>query len=89
MHATMDFPSNVSAEVYVDFAMPGWGPFGIIPRMPKMMVTVDLEGGSIEFFGFPLPHGISSIKVKPKKGKARTEKVYQHPDGTGADWWSS
>ena len=54
-----------------------------------MSVTVELEGGTVEFSGYPLPHGLSAISVKPKKGKARTEKVYKHKDGTGQEWWSS
>lgn len=89
MHATLAFPSSVTGELYCDFAMPGWGPLSIVPRMLKATVLITLEGGEIEFFGFPLPHIYHSIKVRPKRGKSRTERVYRHPDGGGQDWWSS
>lgn len=89
MHATFTFPASVTAELYVDFAMPGWGPLGLIPRLPQQSIIIALKGGSIEYYGFPIPHVRNYIKVVPKQGKPRTEYVYKRPDGTGEEWWSS
>lgn len=89
MHTTYSLPASVSGETYVDFAMPGWGPFGLLPRMPKLSVRVALEGGDIEFFNYPLAGAYHWIKVKPRKGAARTEKVYKHPDGKGETSWTT
>ena len=89
MHAAFEFPSSVTGETYADFAMPGWGPFGLIPRMPKLSVKVALEGGDIEYFNYPLAGSYHWIKVKPRKGRARTEKAYKHPDGTGDASWTT
>lgn len=89
MQTTYSLPASVSGETYVDFAMPGWGPFGLLPRMPKLSVRVALEGGDIEFFNYPLAGAYHWIKVKPRKGAARTEKVYKHPDGKGETSWTT
>ncbi|KAJ8463956.1 hypothetical protein ONZ51_g9914 [Trametes cubensis] len=89
MHAAFEFPSSVTGETYADFAMPGWGPFGLIPRMPKLSVKVALEGGDIEYYNYPLAGSYHWIKVKPRKGRARTEKAYKHPDGTGDASWTT
>lgn len=89
MHVSYALPSSGTAESYVDFSMPGWGPFGLIPRMPKLSVVVKLEGGEIEYYNYPLAGSYHWIKVKPRKGSARTERVYKHPDGSGEAWWTS
>ena len=91
MHASFALPGDVSADLYCDFGMPGWGPFGLLPRLPKQLVTLRLEGGTVEFFGFPIPHGYHYITVRPRDGRARTEKVYKRPggDGTDKEWWST
>lgn len=89
MHATFALPHDVTGELHCDFALPGWGPFGLLPHLPKMGVTIALEGGTLEYYGFPLPHLRSYVTVRPKRGQARTESVYKHPDGTGEGWWSS
>ncbi|KAI0363892.1 NAD-P-binding protein [Pilatotrama ljubarskyi] len=89
MHTTYALPDSVSGEMYVDFAMPGWGPFGMLPRMPKLSVKVALEGGDIEFFNYPLAGSYHWIKVKPRRGSARTEKVYKLPNGGGETSWTT
>ncbi|KAI0636110.1 NAD-P-binding protein [Trametes polyzona] len=89
MHATYALPASVSGETYVDFSMPGWGPFGVFPRMPKLSVRVALEGGEIEFYNYPLAGSYHWIKVRPRKGGARTEKVYRFPDGRGENSWTT
>ncbi|KIP03754.1 hypothetical protein PHLGIDRAFT_37266 [Phlebiopsis gigantea 11061_1 CR5-6] len=91
MRATFALPGgDATAELYCDFAMPGWGPFGLLPRLPKQLVTLRMEGGTVEFYGFPLPHVYHYIKVTPHGGRARTEKVYKHPGGgNDEEWWSS
>ncbi|KAI0759684.1 NAD-P-binding protein [Trametes elegans] len=89
MHATYALPSSVTAETYVDFAMPGWGPFGLLPRLPKVTARVELEGGTVEFFNYPLAGALHWIKVRPRKGAARTEKAYKRPDGSGDASWTT
>ena len=94
MHATYVLPSSdgsdqPTGEMFVDFGMPGWGPLGIFPRFPKLSLVVKLEGGDVEFFNFFTPHAFHTIKVLPRKGKARTEKVYKGKDGYGETWWTT
>ena len=89
MHVSYALPDSITAESYVDFSMPGWGPFGLLPRMPKLSAIVKLEGGEIEYYNYPLAGSYHYIKVKPKKGSGRTERAYKHPDGSGEAWWTS
>ena len=80
-------PDDVTAELGCDYAMPGWGPFGIFPQMVKGSMVVTLEGGEVELFNFSLPHVYHSITVTPTSGKSRTERVYKHKD-FGEEWWT-
>ncbi|OSD06580.1 NAD-P-binding protein [Trametes coccinea BRFM310] len=89
MHATYNLPNSMTAETTIDFAIPGKGPFGLIPRLPQLTLSVHLEGGDIEFFNFVAPHMYHSIKVKPKRGSARTEKVYRYADGRDGKGWTT
>ncbi|KAI0706353.1 NAD-P-binding protein [Earliella scabrosa] len=89
MHVSYALPDSITAESYVDFSMPGWGPFGLLPRMPKLSAVVKLEGGEIEYYNYPLAGSYHYIKVKPKKGSGRTERAYKHADGSGEAWWTS
>ncbi|KAF8485634.1 hypothetical protein JB92DRAFT_2760613 [Gautieria morchelliformis] len=89
MHTFFSFPGSISAETFVDFQMPGWGPFGLLPRALKISVYIILEGGEIDFYNFAVPHLYHSIKVKPRGKKTRVEKVYKRPDGYGEEWWST
>jgi len=89
IHATYSFPSSITAETLVDFQLPPWGPFHLLPRAPKNSLTVKLEGGEIHYNLLVLPHIFHSIKVKPTKGKSRVEKVYKFKDGSGEEWWST
>ena len=89
MHAAFEFPSSVTGETYADFAMPGWGPFGLIPHFVKNSMTVKLEGGEIYHYGLTLPHHYHKIKVSPVKGPGRVEKAYVFSSGLGQPWWSS
>ena len=78
-----------TGETFCDFLMPGWGPFGLIPRMPQLSVTLKMEGGEIEFFNYIIPHAFHYIRVRPRKGKSRTEQVYKRLDGSGESWWTT
>ncbi|KAI0353762.1 NAD-P-binding protein [Trametes cingulata] len=89
MHVAYALPNSVSATTYVDFSMPGWGPFGILPRMPKLSVKVALDGGDIEYFNYPLAGTYHWIRVVPRRGRARTEKVYKPPTGAGEASWTT
>jgi len=90
MHAVMNFPNSVLADITCDLQLPNW--LGIIPQLPKFTVVVRLEGGEITLANFVMPTLWHSIRVTPKQdGKARTEKAYTFPeaDGKGEDWWST
>lgn len=89
MSVTYSLRSAVIGESFADFQMPGWGPFGLIPRMPKLSVVIKCTEGELEYFNFLLPGTYNSIKVKVNSGRARTEKVYKHPNGKGEVWWST
>lgn len=89
MRATLTFPSSVTSELFCDFAMPGWGPFGLLPRMPKVNISISMDKGDIELFGYPFPHLYNAITIKLKGGPARTEHVYKHADGSGEEWRST
>ena len=89
MHATYALPYNITAETHVDFGIPGWGPFGILPYLPRISMVVKLEGGEIEYFNYPFAGSYHYIKVKSKKGLSRTEKAYKHRDGKGESRWTT
>jgi hypothetical protein len=89
MHALLAFPSSVTGELYVDFAMPGWGPFGILPKSLKTGVTIELEEGTVELSNFPVPHVFNKITIRPKHGAQHVERVYRFKSGFGEQWWST
>lgn len=89
MHSKLSMPSSVEAETFVDFSMPGWGPFHLFPRMIKGSVYVTLEDGELELYNFALPHVYHSIKVKPRGRKSRVEKWYTFSGGLGEEWWTT
>ncbi|KAI0775200.1 NAD-P-binding protein [Trametes elegans] len=89
MHTTYALPDSVTAETTADLSAPGWGPFGLIPRRPQLDLSVSLEGGEIEVFNFIDPGVVHTFKVKPKRGAARSEKVYRYADGRGEKTWHS
>ncbi|KAI9060638.1 NAD-P-binding protein [Trametes sanguinea] len=89
MHTTYNLPDSATAETVNDFAIPGTGPFGLIPSLPQISLTVRMEGGEVEFFNYPFPHMYHYIKVKPKRGSARTEKVYRYADSRDGEGWTS
>ncbi|CCM06726.1 uncharacterized protein FIBRA_09020 [Fibroporia radiculosa] len=89
MHARYLLPQSIDAETFVDFSMPGWGPFQLLPQAFKLTVYFELEGGHLELYNFPIPHVYHSIKIKPRGRKVRVEKAYVFEDGRGEDWWTS
>lgn len=90
MYTVFSFPDSISGETYADFAMPGFGPFGLFPRKLQFGVYLTLEGGEINLTNFALPHVWHTITIVPKKGKTRIEKVYKPVEGDkpGELWWS-
>ena len=90
MHITYAFPhSDVTAEVDTDFSAPGWGPFGLLPQMLRIDITIKLEGGEVFIYNFVLPSAFHFIRVKPKKGPGRFERVYTFRKGKGEKSWST
>ncbi|KZP30646.1 NAD(P)-binding protein, partial [Athelia psychrophila] len=92
--ATLSFPNDVTGTIHCDLAIPGWGPFGLIPSMLDMTVKVDCEGGSVELFNFAMSayyHSIT-VLVKDDNGRLRkrVEKAYTFHDGRSEEeWWST
>ena len=90
MHIIYAFPnSDVTAEVDTDSSAPGWGPFGLLPRMLRIDITIKLEGGEVFIYNFVLPSAFHFIRVKPKKGPGRFERVYTFKEGKGEKSWST
>ncbi|RPD60089.1 NAD(P)-binding protein [Lentinus tigrinus ALCF2SS1-7] len=101
MHATYTLPlpptwnpeaatkADVTAEMTVDFATPGWGPFGLLPRSIKNEITVYLEGGEVFVYNFVSPGMFHYIKVRPKCGRTRYEQAYRFRNGWGKRSWDS
>ncbi|KDR79708.1 hypothetical protein GALMADRAFT_265998 [Galerina marginata CBS 339.88] len=92
--AVLAFPGDKTAEVTCNIQLAGWGPFGIIPRLPRLSFTVTAEGGTIGLNQFVVPHIYHSITVKPTSKRTRVEKHFVHPQGSGAEqtgeaWWST
>jgi len=92
--AVLEFSQDRTAEVTCDLQLKGWGPFGIIPSMPRLGVTVEAEGGKIRLNNFPVPHVFHSITVSPRGKAKRVEKHYVHPRAAGSDtagepWWTT
>ena len=84
--SSSDVPTG---ETFIDFGMPGRGPFGLIPHLPKLSAVISLEGGEIEYYNYFLPVLYHYITVRPRNGKARTEKAYTFKSGPGEAWWST
>lgn len=89
MRAHLLLESSVEADMFIDLGMPGWGPFHLIPRMPKCNLHLALEGGTIGFFNFIMPTAYHSITIEPRGQERRTEKVYGFEEGPGQEWWST
>jgi len=90
MQVSLNFPNDVTADVFCDMALPPWGigPFKFIPHFPKVTMEIKCEGGEIFYSNFVAPWIWHSIKIKSKKG-ARTETAYKPKSGKGEDWWTT
>ncbi|TBU33284.1 NAD(P)-binding protein [Dichomitus squalens] len=90
MHIVYALPNtDATAEVDIDLSAPGWGPFGLLPRMMRIDATIKLEGGNIFIYNFVMPTAFHFIRVSPKKGPGRFEQVYTFKDGKGEKSWST
>jgi len=87
MEATLGFPKDITATIVCDLSVPHT--FGFIPTIPKIMLVVEGELGSLEMFNFGIPTFYHSITVKIKGGHTRVEKVYKDKERKGEEWWST
>lgn len=89
MAATLAFPDDVTGSLSVNLREPFL--YGIIPRFPKVHVSVQCENGEIRVFNFVMPtlYHYIEVKTKDKGGKTRTEKVYKPTEAgfKGEEWW--
>lgn len=84
--ATFSFPNDIIGTAICDFQL-GWLDF---LTGNAIYASIECEGGKIDMSNFVMPTLWHSINVKPKAGKARTEKVYTPTDGTpGEEWWTT
>lgn len=81
MHAILEFPNSVTAELKTDLRLPGKGPFGLYPGIPIITSSVRCEGGGLDFYNFVMPTIYHSVTVKPRSGKRRVEKIYEPKSG--------
>lgn len=92
MSASLQFPSDVTADLMCNIFLPGWGPFGLLPRRIFADVEATCEGGTVFLGNIIAPSAWHYISVKPSAGsktKKRIEKAYSFKDGKGEDWWST
>lgn len=88
--ATLAFPDDVAASIRVDMAMANI--LGVIPRMPRIDVTIKGEKGEVFMQNYMTPTLWHYITVKTKDGKTRTEKAYKPLPGStmkGEVWWTT
>ncbi|KAJ7284898.1 NAD(P)-binding protein [Mycena rebaudengoi] len=86
--ATLTLENDILAELHSNLSEPKL--FGIIPRIPKLTVTVFCEGGTVEIFNFLVPSYYHYIMVSPTKKSRRVEKAYSFKGAAkGEDWWTT
>lgn len=98
MNATLALPNDVIATLEVDLVMPlEFFP----PRITKVWIDVQCEGGDVHLHNFVAPTLWHTIKVSTKAENTtskRVEKVYKFADAhlddgngkaldLGEDWW--
>jgi predicted dehydrogenase len=87
--AILSLPNDVVATLNCNLGLPHY--LGFIPRMPRVGVTVECEGGKVELYNFVLPTIYHSIKVYLHDKTTRVEKVYKFTDAgvdaKGEEWW--
>lgn len=92
MTASLQFPNDVTGDIMCNIFLPGWGPFGLLPRTVLFDVEATCEGGKVLLRNFIVPHAWHYIAVNPSAGsktKKRVEKAYTFKDGKEEDWWST
>lgn len=88
--ASLAFPNDVTGTIKCHAALPGWGPLGLIPRLPDMGLVAECEGGTVQISNYIAPSAFHKIEVIPKgNGKKRVETAYVFRDGKGEDWWAT
>lgn len=87
--ASLEFPDDVVGSITCHSQLPGWGPFGLLPRIPDVNLEVTCEGGTVKLFNYVAPTAYHYIAVTPKAGKKRTEKAYEFADGYGQASWTT
>lgn len=88
--STLALPNDITASLTCDMQQPLiWG---FIPRLPKLTVLVECEGGKLDMFNFVMPGFFHSITVTPKDLPSRKEKAYTFREGdpySGKEWWDT
>ncbi|KAJ7632982.1 NAD(P)-binding protein [Roridomyces roridus] len=86
--ATLSFGHDITGDIYTNLDEPKY--FGVIPRMPKLFVTVQCEKGTVELFNYVVPSYYHYITVSPTGGRRRTEKAYTFKGAEkGEAWWTT
>lgn len=86
--ASIEFPNDVIATLTCSLGLPPR--FGFIPHsLPKNEFKVVCEKGEIFCMSWIIPTFYHYIKVTPKDGPKRVEKIYQPQNlkvGSGSEW---
>ncbi|KAJ7601709.1 NAD(P)-binding protein [Mycena polygramma] len=86
--ATLALENDIIGELHSNLDEPKL--FGIIPRIPKLSVTIECEGGTLKIFNFLVPHYYHYISVSPAGKPRRVEKAYSFKGAAkGEAWWTT
>lgn len=87
--ASLAFRDDITGSIACHSQLPGWGPFGLLPRIPDLHLEVVCERGTIRIYNYIAPNLYHYISVTHKEGKKRTEKVHKYADGYGEASWTT
>ncbi|KDQ14949.1 hypothetical protein BOTBODRAFT_333766 [Botryobasidium botryosum FD-172 SS1] len=98
IHAVLTFPESITADITGDLQLQPWGPFGLIPQLPKISLAVHLEGGDVTLSNFAVPTLWHTIQVITKaesgaNAQTRSEIAFTFKDEDGKEhgevWWTT
>ncbi|KAH6916078.1 hypothetical protein BKA70DRAFT_1501647 [Coprinopsis sp. MPI-PUGE-AT-0042] len=96
MRVKLAMPKDITAALDGDLGNPRL--FGIIPRMPDVLASIECEHGKVELFNFvgPMLYHTITVTCVDEQGKktVRKEKAYVFSEDSsacnkGEEWWST
>jgi hypothetical protein len=96
MTTRLSFPNDANASLSVNLSEPNWGPFKLIPSMPRVDLKIVGTEGEIDVMNFAAPYILHSITLSQKGKGKRVLKVYEFEKIGGKkvvanaeDWWTT